>query len=659
MAAYQYPNPTYEGTEVKRGISDRGTYGAPTRPWKEWSDWERKKFYDEHGFWPEQASFDPLSLGGAPARLQAQMEGVGEGEFYDPALRTLEGIKRPPTAIQGSLVSATPTATTPDPSAVTPAAEPSQIPTIPSATGGLSGAAQGRLQALQNKWGGYMDAHAFATGATSRRKSFDSGIGSVFAAPKDPLVRNFDITGQDGVVYTVPHQFDRTKREWVPLSGAGARKWQEKPADVKEFKIGDKIVPHRWDYDLDKWVPMEGLEAPRWEAKDPNIQKFEEGGNFVWKQWNRDTKKWENIPDMPDTPRWQEKDPLVKEFKEGDQIVYKSFDRKSGTWKKIEGKDAPRWQEKDPDIKVFQVGEREVPYKLNRETGNYEPIEGLGGPKWEAPSKITTFNEWARLEEKALGRSLTDIERADAYKRFVLTEQQVVRGFSAADRSKFNLDQQAFQTSSNLVGRMLGQLASRDILTGMAGGFVSGWENVTDQVLQIARAMGATAYRHLPDGREVPVDETELLNRDIYNWGKAELSTQLQSNITQLAYSLARAMDPSGRLSDYDVQVQVDRITAGYQSKSRMAASLVEINNQLVNNMKSTYRIAKNNEMPGTQGTFEDYLASVGIGGLLIQGQVTDDRGTRNIIGSWVTVTNPDGTKERKFRPFAEWEMGN
>ena len=53
----------------------------------------------------------------------------------------------------------------------------------------------------------------------------------------------------------------------------------------------------------------------------------------------------------------------------------------------------------------------------------------------------------------------------------------------------------------------------------MAGGFVSGWENVTDQVLQVARAMGATAYRHLPDGREVPVDETELLNRDIYNWG--------------------------------------------------------------------------------------------------------------------------------------------
>jgi len=55
----------------------------------------------------------------------------------------------------------------------------SQIPTIPSATGGLSAADVAELQALQNKWGGRMDAHAFATGTTSRRRSFDSGLGKL------------------------------------------------------------------------------------------------------------------------------------------------------------------------------------------------------------------------------------------------------------------------------------------------------------------------------------------------------------------------------------------------------------------------------------------------------------------------------------------------
>jgi len=106
MAAYRYPSLPLERWQIEQGRQSDPS-GAPTRPWEEWSDWERKKFYDQYGIWPEQARFDPLSLKGAPGRLQAQMEGVGEGEFYDPALRTLEGIERPPTAIQGSLVSAT------------------------------------------------------------------------------------------------------------------------------------------------------------------------------------------------------------------------------------------------------------------------------------------------------------------------------------------------------------------------------------------------------------------------------------------------------------------------------------------------------------------------------------------------------------------------
>ena len=541
-----------------------------------------------------------------------------------------------------------------------PVATDSGIPSIPSVTGGLSTAAQGRLQARKDKWGGWMDAHAFATGATSRRKSFESGLGNIFAAPKDPLVRNFDVTGPDGVIYTIPHQFDRTKREWVPLEGAGARKFQEKPADVKMFNIKDKIVPHRWDYDLDKWIPMEGMEAPRW-RDDPTIQKFEEGGNFVWKQWNRGTKTWEKIPDMPDTPRWQDKDPLIKEFKEGDKIVYKSFNRKTGQWERTQEKDAPRWQKKDPDIKVFQVGDRTAPYKLNRETGTYEPIEGLGGPKWEAPSKVTTFNEWVRLEEEARGAPLDAAERADAYKRFVLIDQQVVRGFSASDQSKFMQDQRSFQTSSSLIERMLGQLASRDVLTGMAGGFVSGWENVTDQVLQVARALGARSFRTLPNGKQVEVDEAEMMSADLYDWGKADLGDALKSNITQLAYSLARAVDPSGRLSDFDVQTQIDRISGSYQSKSSMASRLKEINNQLVSAMEKSWKTAKDNDMPGTQiGEFQDYLASVGMGGRLLERQVTDYNGVKwNSVGRYITVTNAEGKKERKFRTIAKWGISN
>jgi len=55
----------------------------------------------------------------------------------------------------------------------------SQIPTIPSATGGLSAADVAEIQALQAKWGGWMDAQAYATGTQSRRRSFESGLGKL------------------------------------------------------------------------------------------------------------------------------------------------------------------------------------------------------------------------------------------------------------------------------------------------------------------------------------------------------------------------------------------------------------------------------------------------------------------------------------------------
>ena len=155
--------------------------------------------------------------------------------------------------------------------------------------------------------------------------------------------------------------------------------------------------------------------------------------------------------------------------------------------------------------------------------------------------------------------------------------------------------------------------------------------------------------------------DTRLLDPNIYNWGRAGLESQLKSNITQLSYSLARASDPNARLSDFDVQVQIDRITAGYQSKSSMTSALVEVHNQLIKNMETSFKTAKRNDMPGTTGTFEQYLESVGTNYLI------DDkkhaRTGNNLVGFWVTIRNPDGTPvldekgkpKRKFRVIAEW----
>ena len=60
------------------------------------------------------------------------------------------------------------------------------------------------------------------------------------------------------------------------------------------------------------------------------------------------------------------------------------------------------------------------------------------------------------------------------------------------------------------------------------------------------------------------VNETALFDPNLYNFGDAAIgSAAVQSNILNLAYSIARTQDPGGRLSDRDIQVFIDVITGG------------------------------------------------------------------------------------------------
>jgi len=60
------------------------------------------------------------------------------------------------------------------------------------------------------------------------------------------------------------------------------------------------------------------------------------------------------------------------------------------------------------------------------------------------------------------------------------------------------------------------------------------------------------------------VNEQELFNLNLYDFGTmAAVSAGVQSNILNLAYSIARINDPGGRLSDRDVQTAIEIITGG------------------------------------------------------------------------------------------------
>ena len=161
--------------------------------------------------------------------------------------------------------------------------------------------------------------------------------------------------------------------------------------------------------------------------------------------------------------------------------------------------------------------------------------------------------------------------------------------------------------------------------------------------------------------------ESDLANnKKLYTWDAPEMGDVLQSNLMALAYSLARSFeDEGGRLSKEDVQHQLDILTAGRQSKSRMAAVLFETHNRSLARLKNQYLTSKDAQTPGTERSWKDYQAFIRTGPLLI-------RTYKGVTGAgfWVDVIGPDGKavvdektgkRKRRFAVLdgATWPAGS
>ncbi len=272
-------------------------------------------------------------------------------------------------------------------------------------------------------------------------------------------------------------------------------------------------------------------------------------------------------------------------------------------WADVE--EAPRWQDKD---------------KTSAKHDNWE--------NW-----VVMENEQRRLASKP---ELTKAELADSYKRFVLTTQEEVKAFQPKALTELMNKKESFMNTSGTIKRMLTQLANPNVLLGGIGDVVSGFANITGQWTQLAATLG----------------EQELLDFQLYDWGRAALSDQLKGNITALAYSLARAAEDSGgRLAESDVRMQVERLTGSLQSKSRFAAALAEVHNETLHLMRNKYRVSKDAGVPGTERSWEEFLAFAGTGPLLpftYQGE--------SGIGYYIWEIDKNGNKKRKMQPVAMWK---
>jgi hypothetical protein len=302
-----------------------------------------------------------------------------------------------------------------------------------------------------------------------------------------------------------------------------------------------------------------------------------------------------------------------REFNRGNEVITEVF--KDGRW--VFYSSAPRW-----DAKTDTTKQQDFRFYIDQ------------------------VNEARKIEGE---EPLTDREEADIFNKYFLKEQVETReAYTPSMVSDLGTKKVSFLNSRDISLNMLNLLGRSDVLTGGVQSFFGGLANISGQV-----KMMANLFR-----------EDDLINKaELYTWDKPELGDVLKANLLDLAYSLARSFeDEGGRLSKEDVQLQIDKLSAGMQSKTRMAAVLYDTHNRSLGRLKNQYLTAKDAGTPGTERSWEEYMAFIGTGTLL-----TRTRGDETGVGYWVDVIGPDGKavvgedgkRKREFIVFAKWAAGS
>ena len=93
--------------------------------------------------------------------------------------------------------------------------------------------------------------------------------------------------------------------------------------------------------------------------------------------------------------------------------------------------------------------------------------------------------------------------------------------------------------------------------------------------------------------------------------GPAAQSAALQANAIGLAYTLARAANPDGRISDADVRHQLKRVLLRGSSKTQILASLTEVKREVMVNMTNYMRINKLNRNEDGKAYYDSLMKKV------------------------------------------------
>lgn len=288
------------------------------------------------------------------------------------------------------------------------------------------------------------------------------------------------------------------------------------------------------------------------------------------------------------------------------------------------------------------------------DTQAYVPLLGPDGQPVVSQLDRPTNTEqniqtYIRMENAARTENgqplLSKAEEAKIMMDFGLKDQVVQGGLSKELPTELFNSQIAFATSSQKMQRMLSQLSRPDVAIGGIKGIAKAFSAISGQTKQAVDAMASAA------------GEGHLLTHP-YKFGVAQESVALHSNIIDLAYQLARAADPGGRLSDRDVQSQINRITGSLQNKASFARSLMEVYNQSYERMRIMYQFYNRRGVAGAEEPWETFLGGLNTMGILT-GRLEEFEYTTTggVVKRGVGYKYYDANGVEQIQPVSEWEV--
>lgn len=171
---------------------------------------------------------------------------------------------------------------------------------------------------------------------------------------------------------------------------------------------------------------------------------------------------------------------------------------------------------------------------------------------------------------------------------------------------QFRDQEVASLTALDILDEMEGSLDESATLTGFASATFKSVTGAVGSVQQLAKVMGGEATV----GNKV-VDESLLLEQsyDFSKFKEPSLNTgAFRSNMISLAYMRARSLDPSGRVSDQDVQNMINSMGADSGNKDLIRGAFGAVRRQIKFAIRNRHKVLSRDDpnVPALDPRFSD-----------------------------------------------------